>query len=623
MSSKNDLMQDLLYMQQLQPDEGYQIDFAVGCTFSLNMEGLISVPLAFSRLGDPKDLTKQTALYLMEGILRCCDKFVLFCNKGFMKVPNNCQPLYSLMDKSVVEVSSLNTPLANFHPKMWVIRQKPLTDGGANIIKLIVLSRNLTFTNDLEVALSLKGYVTKNGINERNVPLADMLRDLADEYDTNDERKKKIKRLAKDFERVVQFDLEFPFSPTVYELYPSLFLKSGSRKNYNRHQLQNDKHQLKKLQGKRVLIISPFLDNDSQSGIASEIIQKADEKYLVTRDNNVTQDILDMFNEVYVPNPNLIDNDIKPIDLHAKIYLVEQENRAVYLYLGSTNATNSAFQRNAEMYIGIRVKEGCGFEQLFDELVKNDERFITINEPAADVEEKERRKMEGDMEHMMRWAMNSLDSAKTNKNQDTNKPPYHIELKFVAVDKQKYEIEKCFLDYSVKVRPLQCENSYIEIELKRKKKSLQWDMQLEQLSEFYVVEVVKLSDETCRKSGVCKVDTDGLQRFVEQRKEKIVNSIVNRDNIMQYIDMMLSDFPEYTFEEWNQRYERTGLLDTNNHDLWREVTIYEQLLKASYENPSKLEELKKVLTKLPEDEFPNELKPILKAFGIIIKRKKQ
>ena len=104
MSSKNDLMQDLLYMQLLQPDEGYRVDFAVGCTFSLNLEGLVSVTLALSGMGDTKTLSKQTAMYLMEGILRCSDKFVLFCNKGFIHAPTHCQPLYSLMENSVVEV---------------------------------------------------------------------------------------------------------------------------------------------------------------------------------------------------------------------------------------------------------------------------------------------------------------------------------------------------------------------------------------------------------------------------------------------------------------------------------------------------------------------------------------
>ena len=87
--------------------------------------------------------------------------------------------------------------------------------------------------------------------------------------------------------------------------------------------------------------------------------------------------------------------------------------------------------------------------------------------------------------------------------------------------------------------------------------------------------------------------------------------------------MILSDFPEYTLEKWNQRSGRMGLPRTNNSGLWEGVAIYEQLLKASYENPSKLEDLKKVLSQLPGEEYPEGMKSILNAFGITIKRKKK
>ena len=611
MNRKNDMMQDLLYMQLLQPDEGYQVDFAVGCTFSLNLEGLVSVPLALSGMGDTKTLSEETAMYLMEGVLRFSDKFVLFCNKGFIHAPTHCQPLYSLMENSVIEVSSPNNPLANFHPKMWVIRQKPVTNSGSDVIKLVVMSRNLTFTRELDVAISVKGEVGKNTVSDKNKPVADMLRDLAEKHDNKEVRKRKIKALANDLERVEHFDFERPLSPKVYELHPTLF-----GKKYNKQSL------LQRLQGKKVLIISPFLDSDSSHGIAGSIVQNAEKKYLVTRDNNVAQETLKMFDKVYVSNSVVTDHEDACVDLHAKIYLVEQENGAVYLYLGSANATNSAFYRNAEMTIGIRVND-CSFDTMFEEMVPTEGLYLEVNEPTVDMtKEHERRKIEGDMEHMMRWAMGSLISARITKTKNADSPSFYVALSFDASDKMMYQIEeKSFSEYAVHVRPLQCMNGWKEIE--RKKMSLQWDMQLEELSEFYLVEVYKKTDLSCKKSGVCKVDTEGLSRFLEQRKKRIVNSIVNRDNVIQYIDMILSDFPEYTLEKWNQRSGRMGLPRTNNSGLWEGVAIYEQLLKASYENPSKLEDLKKVLSQLPGEEYPEGMKSILNAFGITIKRKKK
>lgn len=614
MSSKNEMMQDLLYTQLLQPDEGYQVDFAVGCTFSVNMDGLVAVPLALSGMGDAKTLNQQTAMYVMEGILRCSEKFVLFCNKGFIHVPANCQPLHSLMENSVVEVSNPSNPLANFHPKMWVIRLRPKESNAADVIKLIVMSRNLTFTKELDVALAVKGKVNKGESYDKNKPVANFLRDLADQYDKNNDRKKKIKILANDFESVERFDFESPLSSKVYELHPTLF---GNKYN---------KSLLKRLQGKRVLIISPFLDSNSLNGIAKSIIGKAKEKYLVTRDNNVTQDVLDMFDKVYVPNSIITDDESNPVDLHAKVYLVEQEkekeqeNGAVYLYLGSANATHSAFERNAEMTIGIRFERGISFDKVFKELVTKDDLYLETNKPLVnETEERERRKIEGDSEHVMRWAMSSLVSAKITKKQKGTH--YQVELEFDAKDKKEYQIDKCSSDYSVCVRPLQC---ITWKKLERNKMRLQWDdLLLDELSEFYVLEVQMTSDPSHKKSGVCKVTTNGLQRFLEERKEKIVNKIVNKDNVLQYIDMILSDFPEYTFEKWNHRRTQTSLISVGNSGLWDDVAIYEQLLKASYENPSKLDELRKVLPNLQEDEYPEGLKSILDAFGITVKRKKQ
>ena len=271
--------------------------------------------------------------------------------------------------------------------------------------------------------------------------------------------------------------------------------------------------------------------------------------------------------------------------------------------------------------VGMRFERGMSFDKIFKELVTKDDLYLETNEPLVnEIEEREGRKIEGDLEHVMRWAMDSLVSAEISKNRDTNKPPYHIKLKFEAVDKQKFKIDN-LSGYSVSIRPLQCSNALKKIG--KNGMSLQWDLELEELSEFYVIEVEMTSEPSHKKTGVCKVATNGLQRFLEQRKERIVSSIVNRNTVMQYIDMILSDFPEYTFENWNQRRTQTGMTTTGNSGLWDGVAIYEQLLKASYENPSKLEELQKVLPNLPENEYPKGLKSILDAFGITVKRKKK
>ncbi len=612
MSNNFNIMQDLLYMQELQPDDGYEVDFAVGTTFSLSMEGLISVPLALSNMGDPKSLTSQTAMYLMEGIRRASDKFVLFCNKGSILVPNNCQPIYSLIENSVIEVANPLSPLANFHPKMWVIRQKPIERNGESMIKLIVMSRNLTFSNDLDTAIVIKGKLS-NGwrINDKNRPLHDFLIKLANEYEQDDTKKEKITILAKDMLRVDDFDFERPLSSKVYEIYPYLSCDSSSSTNFNKYSL------IDKLRGNKILIISPFIDNDPGSGILRTLTESS-EAYLVTRDNNITPQVLSMFKEVYVPHLNLIDNDEQHnVNLHAKVYLVEHDNESLYLYLGSTNATNSAFYRNSELTIGMRVNN-LGFEAMMKELVLKDGLYVKVAEPISDyTEEIQKRQEETDLEHVLRWAISRLGKANVVKKR--GKEYYTVKLAEKKTDKSAFKIKYGTVNYETRICPLQCKDAWRVFS----KDNLEWQLRLEDLSVFYVVEVKNNSNEKKLKR-ICKVTTEGLERFVEQRNDKIVSSIVKADNIMEYIEMMLSDFPEDTLETWNKRKQKKAS-NTYNIGLISNVAIYELLLKASYKykDSDKLKDLKEILQKLPDDEFDDDIKSVFKAFGITLKSKKK
>ena len=68
-----DILKDLIYGEQLVTD-GCQVIFAVGLTYSLDLEALLTVPLAFSDLGDLDSSVRRNPAYLLEGIRReiCC-----------------------------------------------------------------------------------------------------------------------------------------------------------------------------------------------------------------------------------------------------------------------------------------------------------------------------------------------------------------------------------------------------------------------------------------------------------------------------------------------------------------------------------------------------------------------
>lgn len=602
-------MQDILYMQSLQPAEGCEVDFAVGTTFSVSMEGLVAVPLALSKVGEPRESNDRTALYLMEGIRRAADKFVVFCNKGSILVPTKSQPLYSLLENSVVEVAEPANPLANFHPKLWVSRE--ISKDGDRWIKLIITSRNLTFSTDLDVAVVIRGKVLDGQSNTKNKPLAEMLRILAERYDTNTERQRKINRLADNLEHVASFDFEQPMSDKVYEIHPMILEPLGKSRLLNVNSFKN------RILGKRVLVMSPFIDSNLDRSILQEIKDTSDELYLVTNDNNVTNELYEMLPEhIYTPNSLLSEGEDAHVRLHAKIYLVEQPNGMLYMYVGSANVTNNGFARNGELMIGMRINR-ASFDDVFCELVTKDNLYIPVGEATADAAaEAERHTTENDMEHILRWAINSIAKATIVKKRGNEDAPYEVSIHINFVDMHPYSIDTIVDKYAVSVRPLQTKNDWRECQ----QGELSWQLCLDELSEFYVVEVADLGNREIKKSRVCKVATAGLDRFRVSRDKEIVNSIVKEDNIMQYIDMILSATPEYTFEKWEKR-KQQGRMSPAHNSAFDSVAIYEKLLKASYEAPERVSELKEIVDKLSDNRSVEELKVLLSAFGIKFRSK--
>ena len=169
-----ELLKDLIYGEQIVSD-GCKVEFAVGLTYSLNLEAMLTVPLAFGDLGEFDSSVKQSPAFLLEGIRRSSDKIALFCNKGGIHVPNETRTIYSLLETSIFEVQN-GKELSNFHPKLWLVKE---TDReGIEWLKLSVMSRNLDFSTCLDICCSIRGRISKRRSRkgaEKHKPLKEML----------------------------------------------------------------------------------------------------------------------------------------------------------------------------------------------------------------------------------------------------------------------------------------------------------------------------------------------------------------------------------------------------------------------------------------------------------------
>ena len=149
--------QRLLLTQAFRAPVGYQLDFALATTYSLDLSTLLGSTLHLSVLGnDGGSADFQNGVMLLEGLRRSAERLVVFCQAGQIYVPKIPHILYGLLEPVVVPVAA---PLGGtFHPKLWALRF--VREGEKPVLRVVVLSRNLTHDRSWDVALATEGAPT-------------------------------------------------------------------------------------------------------------------------------------------------------------------------------------------------------------------------------------------------------------------------------------------------------------------------------------------------------------------------------------------------------------------------------------------------------------------------------
>ena len=604
MSQRRDTIKDLLYSDLLQPSPGFEVDFAIGVTYSLSFEGLLSVPMAFGMLGEFDETIRQSPAYLLESIRRGSDRFILFCNKGGIQVPQNSQTIYSLFESSIQEVVDNDKMTANFHPKMWVIRE--INDKDEEQIRLLILSRNLTYSDDIDVIVSMGGRLLPEGRRSKNArrhqPLQWFLSNLADQLPAGD-KKQQVLRMADDILRIERFEMDEPFIDDAYDFFPVWF----------GHQAP-DTPSLKDIlaRSERLMIVSPFVDTAMLQHLAARRI-KDSYKVLVTRSENISQEVLDTFDEVYAVNDTMLENTVTPVNLHAKLYLTQcwtGDRRGHFLYLGSANATNNAFHRNTEMTVAFQFRQTRGerFFAMRDEILGNENRYVRITEPTA-IDTTEQRQRELGLEHALKYAMRAIKSATITPGKTNDLYDISLATTQKYIQQAKRELKRELTDFSIKLRPLQCDQA------------IPWDKEMRltdiyrlHLSEFYVLEI---RDGELSKRALCKVPTNGMPAM---RDNWIYQSVVDtREKFMNYVALMLSDDPVEMLSMQDFLASENGG-SSSAQQAQNYPQIYEQLLRVAYSSPRMLRDVNELVNRLGANVVPQDFAQMLDKFTSIIKQ---
>ena len=334
----------------------------VATSFSLDFETALAVPVALALFAsEDRDELLTSPLALLEGLERTAERLVVFCEAGRIQAqPSPQSRLCTLLERLIVEVAARHEQ-GSFHPKLWVLRYRPLGKGEPVRMRLLVLSRNLTRDRSWDISLCLDGQVgrVRVPVNRPLVELLGRLTSLATGTPPA-HAGELIVELSRDLHRT-RWILPVPFDKV------SFAVNGTSRSTWNLPAC------------KRLGVVSPFCDDDTLKLLADlaeeplRLVGRSEEL------STVAPEVIDLFSEVFVMDElaetedgesgESEEEEVRPLSgLHAKVF-VQENGWDTAITVGSGNATRPALitGKNVEVFAtltGKRSKVG-GIADIF------------------------------------------------------------------------------------------------------------------------------------------------------------------------------------------------------------------------------------------------------------------
>lgn len=570
----------LSYSELLTPPQGYATDFAVGTTYSLDLEALVGVPLALC-LSEEMDRTFQDdPIYVLEGLRKSADRFAIFCEAGQIKVPQSGNPVFAMLEDSVFEVVVKNN--YSFHPKVWVI--KYINDQNEVIYRFLILSRNLTFDRSWDVAIALEGKMNKKK-TLKNRPLADFLSFLIP-FAKSSQKRRNIKQMIEELDYV-------HFNPGDKKFPEFEFLPLGiDGHDKEKTGLFENCHEL--------IVISPFL---SKSILAE--LKSTSKASLITRKTELSKLGDDVFNnfdiytlkDIIVEGESAIseDSEDKEVtrlqDIHAKLYAKSKYNEH-HFYIGSANCSHHAFHGNVEFLLKLKYKKyGFRIKHLLDDLFGDDEKENPFEKIEEIPEEKE---SANSVEDLLQKGIKQLCRTSSKAVVSSENGKFNVQISFRKIpDDMKLEIGPLL---SQKVKALEKETVIDELSLL-------------ELGDFYRIIAEKDGEKVER---VIKIKTAGIP---EERIKEIFTFIVHDSyTFLKYVAFLLADDYLLTLlEQLEQKKQGFGTWNMSQGDY---PVLYENMLKAAARTPEKLKDVKNIMELIKGDEvIPPEFEQLYTTFA--------
>ena len=556
------------YGQMLSPPEGYRLDFAVGTTYSLDLDALVGACIALGLSEETDSALLNNPICLLEALRSTGDKVAIFCEGGQIHLPNKVTPLYILLENMVFQVSPEKKRQIKgypaFHPKFWLLRY--VNDAGEKLYRICILSRNLTFDRSWDVTFYMDGHIG-NKVSEKTKPVCEFLNYLGGYAG---EKQQAVLQLAQELKRV-NFELEGK------EFYDFDFIPMGIKERGIRSGGIAE-YPLFKESFRELLIMSPFLTGSVINGFNDRAGNA--ECVLITRAASLgrlrppecSRFRIYTLKDAVVDGESIISEDPAEVmqqDIHAKVYMTRRYYD-VDLYLGSMNVSYNAMNGNVEFMVRLRTKyRYLNLEKLTQQLFCGAEGdagnpFQTVQMAKIGVGD-----IGEDPQSILDRVIKELVRKKPRAQVIQTGECYEVHIHFGRMESvHRVEISPLLIS-----RPaLFAENMVFA------------DMTIKQLSEFYRVTV---SDGDAAISRVIRIPTDGMP---DGREKAVVTDVVrDKDCFYRYIAFLLGDDHVLSAVEGSQL--QMGNEQGNANHYIGLHALYEKMLKTAASNPAKLREI--------------------------------
>lgn len=601
------------YGRALMPDDGWETSWAIGTTYSLDLEVLMSVPLSLFHAKYHSESTDENNLRadMLDSLDKVRNKMFIFVHENNITSHCGYSMLMGFLDQNIWNIT-LDSPNINFHPKVWLIRYTKKNDrdksaSGHNFkYRLVTMSRNLTAATDFDIAVAMGSHPTDKEISD-NVPLTMMMTELMERTGRRDI----IRQFTKELKRV-RFMPPFPFD------------RKGKNSIFRPHVFGQLKSPL--LQDKvyeELLVISPFIDDTTLNMLSSRC--KVTRPILISREYEMDKCAPEslkrwncyMWNSMLEEASDYEENETGDksvishgISLHAKIFIAKfRFDGDWYSYnnwfIGSTNCTQAGLRSNYEAQLQLRsLEQGTSAEDVLNSLLDPNALLVTpyrIKEQSVkDSNEEEKLRIQREMI----FDLSHLNFNGTIEKEENGK--YSMDIH--TDDKAWCEFWQNYPDVDISLRLF---SSDIDIWCLKKENRHKFSGQFcQQLSSFLRVKICLGSDE--EKTFLIQMPV----QIPAERHGKIMSEILDsEEKLMRYLMFCLDDQTDKGQQNIGKQLKTVHSCD-NDNSAWKDysIPIYEKLLLATSRNRSALKNIGDNIEKLRKAKDKNGKLLLNKAF---------